>query len=223
MTVLTLSFSVFCRFPGRACRVVTRWSAACRRSVRFPPNAHECGQVWQYTHRGSFWGRHLDGVAGTPSFPLGRRVSLALVAVAAAGANLTLLRRLLGGCAFALAFLREAFACLDVACSAAASLAPSRRCRVSGALKDDLLLITGLAPLLETNLRGKTLREPLPYRCLTRWCWRVRRVHHAGGLARPVRFGRRKGERTFALIGRAKNHQATCIMVVQRLRRLRLS
>ena len=86
-----------------------------------------------------------------------RRVSLMLITmlVAATGAHRTLLQRLLGGWAFALAFRREAFACLDVAHSAAASLAPSRRCRVRGALIDELLLITGPAPLLETNLRAE--------------------------------------------------------------------
>ena len=107
--------------------------------------------------------------------------------VAATGANRTLLQRLLGGWALALAFWREAFACLDVAYSAAASLARSRRCRVSGALLDQLLFVTGLAPLLETNLRA----EPCETDASQDGAGGVRRVHHAGGLARLVRFGRK--------------------------------
>ena len=58
----------------------------------------------------------------------------------------TLLRRLLGGWAFALAFRREVFASLDVCYTAATSLPPSGRCRVTGALLDELLLVTNLRP-----------------------------------------------------------------------------
>ena len=103
--------------------------------------------------RESFRGR-LDGVSGTLGFPLERRVSLTLTTmmVAAVGVHRTLLHRLLGGCAFALAFQREVFASFDVSYSAAVTLLPSRRCRVSGALLDELLLVIGLAPLLRTNL-----------------------------------------------------------------------
>ena len=102
--------------------------------LQMPTNAGKSGS----TLTGEFWGGHLDGVAGTLGFPLERRVSLVLITmlVAATGANRTLLQRFLGW-AFALVFLREEFACLDVAYSAAASLAPSRRCRVSGALLDE--------------------------------------------------------------------------------------
>ena len=70
----------------------------------------------------------------------------------AVGVHRTLLRRLLGGWAFALAFRREVFASLDMAYT---NLPPSRRCRLSGALLDELLLITKLAPLLETNSRAE--------------------------------------------------------------------
>ena len=49
----------------------------------------------------------------------------------------------------------EVFASLDVSCTAATSLPPSRRCRLNGALPDELLLVTGLASLLETNLRAE--------------------------------------------------------------------
>ena len=159
--------------------------------LQMPTNVGKSGS----TLTGEFWRGHLDRVAGTLGFPLERRVSLMLITmlVAATGANRTLFQRLLGGWAFALTFRREAFACLGVACSGAASLAPSKRCRVSGALTDELLLITGLSLLLETNFWAESLREAPRCRCLTRWCWRERRVHHAGGLARPARFGRRKG------------------------------
>ena len=70
--------------------------------------------------------------------------------VAAVGANL--LQRFLGGCASALAF---AFASLAVSCTAAVTLPPCVRCRVNGALLNELLLVTGLAFLLETNLRAE--------------------------------------------------------------------
>ena len=57
--------------------------------------------------------------------------------------------------AFAFAFRREVFASLDVSYTAATSLPPSRRCRLNGALFDERLLVTWLAPLLETNLRAE--------------------------------------------------------------------
>ena len=109
----------------------------------FLPNAYA-------VHSPGSSGGHFDG-------HLEGRVSLMLITmlVAATGANRTLHQRLFGGWAFALAFWRAANACLDVAHSAAASLAPSRRCRVSGALSDELLLVTGLAPLLDTHLRAE--------------------------------------------------------------------
>ena len=56
---------------------------------------------------------------------------------------------------FALAFRQEVFASLDVSYTAAATLSPSRRCRVNGALLDERLLVTGLAPSLQMNLRAE--------------------------------------------------------------------
>ena len=155
-TLAILSFSVFFNFQtcmSLRCPLKCGVPMLCTTSSKCLRMRASLGS----TLTGEFWGGHLDGVAGTLGFPLERRVSLVLIMilVAAAGANRTLLRRLLGGWAFALAFGRQAFACLDVACSAAASLAPTRRCRVSGALLDELLLITGLAPLFETNLRAE--------------------------------------------------------------------
>ena len=86
-----------------------------------------------------------------------RRALLVLITmlVAAGGVNRTLLQRLLGRWAFALAFRREVFAGLDVSWTAATTLPPNRRCRVNGALLDELFLVTGLALLRETNLRAE--------------------------------------------------------------------
>ena len=107
------------------------------------------------TLSGEFWEGRLDGVSGALGFPLERRVSLMLVTMllSAMDVNRTLLRRLLRGWAFALTFRHEVFASLDLSCIAAATLPPSRRCPVNGALLDEFLLVTGLAPLLQPNLR----------------------------------------------------------------------
>ena len=75
--------------------------------------------------------------------------------VAAVGVDRTLLRRLRGGWAFVLTFRREAVASLDLSHIAAATFPPSRGCGVDGALLDELLLVTGLAPLLQTNSRAE--------------------------------------------------------------------
>ena len=130
-------------------------------SSKCPANAGKSGS----TLSADFWGGRLDGVSGTLGFPQERRVSLMLVTmlIAAVSVNRTLLRRYLGGCAFALAFRREGFASFDVSYIAAATLPPSRRCRVNGALLDELLPVTGLAPLLQTNFKSGTLRKTLRY------------------------------------------------------------
>ena len=99
--------------------------------------------------------------------------------VAAVGVSRTLSLRLLGGWAFALVFRREVFASHDVSYTAGTTLPPSRRRRMIGALLDELLLVTGLAPSVANEL--------------AEWRWRLRCAHHTGGLARLVRFGR--GER----------------------------
>ena len=86
-----------------------------------------------HSHESFLRGR-LDGVSWTLGFPLERRVSLMFITmlVAAVGVNRMLLRRLLGGCALALAVWREAFASLDVSNTTATTLPPSRRCRMNG-------------------------------------------------------------------------------------------
>ena len=108
-----------------------------------PTNAR---QVKQYSLE-KFWGGRLDGVSGTLVFSVERGFSFMLVTMllSVAGVNRTLLRRLLGGWAFALAFRRGVFASLDVSYTAATTLPPSRRCRLIEALFDELQLVTGLA------------------------------------------------------------------------------
>ena len=66
-------------------------------------NADKCRQGFSgSTLTGEFWEGGLDGISGTLGFPLERRVSLMLT------------QRFLEGWAFALAYRREASACLDV-------------------------------------------------------------------------------------------------------------
>ena len=87
------------------------------------------------------------------------------------------------------------------------------------ALLDELLLITGLAPLLETNLRA----EP----CETLFATDAS-PSDAGGCSAsihgrtgsPCTIWPRTKESTFASIGKAKNHRATCALHVQLLHRL---
>ena len=124
-----------------------------------------------------FWGGRLDGVSGTLGFPLERRVRScssrcwSLRYRASIGPSYGV--SLEGGHSPSL-FGREAFASLDVSYTAATTLPPSRRCRLNRALFDELLLVTGLAPLLQMNLRAEpceTFTEDW-LRCL-----------HVGGLA----------------------------------------
>ena len=154
--VILSVFFFFCNF--QTCTLIHRPSKcsedALHDFLQMPTNAGKSGS----TLSGEFWGGRLDGVSGTLGFPLERRVSVMLVTmlISAMGVNRTLLQRLLGGWAFALAFRREVFARLDVSHTFfGTSLPPSRRCRLKGALFDELLLVTGLAPLLETNFRAE--------------------------------------------------------------------
>ena len=123
--------------------------------LQMPTNAGKSGKAahsWENSGED-----RSTAFSGTLGSPLERHVSLMLVTIliSAMGVNRTFLRRLLGGWAFALAFRREASASPYVSHIAATSLPPSRRCRLNGALLDELPLVTGLAPLLETNLRAK--------------------------------------------------------------------
>ena len=88
------------------------------------------------------------------------------LSVSLSGANRTFLQHLLG---------RWAFACLDVAYSAAVSREWSRGGRASPNHRT--------RSFAGTEPESRTLREVLRCRCLTKWCWRVRRVRHPGRLA----------------------------------------
>ena len=111
--------------------------------------------------RAEFWGGALDGIAGTLGFLMGRRTSLMYVTLLGAvlGLNRTTLQQLLGAWNFALSFRREALCCLDVAFVAARSLPTRKPIRASGALLNDLLLVCGLAPLLQADLRASPRLE----------------------------------------------------------------
>ena len=115
---------------------------------QMPTNASKSGS----TFSGEFWRGRLNDVSGMLGFHLERRVSLMLITVlvAAVGVNRTLLRRLLEGWAFAR---------LDVSYTATATLPPSRRCRVNGALLNELLFVAWLVFLLETYLRAELARS----------------------------------------------------------------
>ena len=124
------------------------------------------------------------------------------------------LQRLAVGWAFALAFRREVVASLDVSYTAATSLPPTRRCRVNGALLDELVFVTGLAPLLETNLRAEP-RERLYATdaspngaccCVGPITWEAWLTLYAGT----------KGT-TRDWVGKEKNHRAACMMDAQPL------
>ena len=141
-----------------------------------------------------FWRGRLDGVSGTLGFSVERRVSLMIITmlVAAVGVNRTLLQRLLGGLG-----IRPCLSARSVPhCSH--HLASKR------ALLDEIVLVTGLGPFLETNLRAEPLRKASRYG-VSEWRWRLRRVHHTAGLARLVRLDRGEKENTRALIGKARN------------------
>ena len=64
------------------------------------------------------------------------------------------LQQLLGAWNFALSFRRDALCCLDVAFLAARTIPTRRPIPPTGALLDDLLLVCGVAPLLQADLRA---------------------------------------------------------------------
>ena len=187
--MMTLSSQCFANFQTcMSIRRPSKCSAACRCFVRFLPNAYECGQVMQYT-----LSRVLERAFQAHSDSLLTSLMIITMLVAVVGVKRTLLQRLLGGWAFALAFRREVFASLDVSCTAAATVPPSRRCRANFALLDELLFITGLALSFQKNWRAEPCEKLYNTDASPKWRWRLRCAHDAGGLARPVRFGR--GER----------------------------
>ena len=63
-------------------------------------------------------------------------------------------KQLLGISTFALTVRREGLPELDIAFEAAAAFLPKRRCSITGALRDELLVTTFLGLLLTANLRA---------------------------------------------------------------------
>ena len=125
-----------------------RWPrAACARDMNEQlamPTARSKGDAG---FRAEFRGGALDGIAGTLGFPMGRRTSLMFVTLTGAvlGVTRTTFQQLLGAWNFALNFRREASRCLDVL--------------QNGALLDDMLLVCGIGPLLQADLRASP-RQP---------------------------------------------------------------
>ena len=70
------------------------------------------------------------------------------------GVTRTSLQHLLGAWNFALSFRREASSCLDVAFLAARTLPARHPVPPTGSHSDDLLLVCGIGPLLQADLRA---------------------------------------------------------------------
>ena len=123
--------------------------------------------------------------------------------IAAVGVNEDALATPLGRWKFAVAVRREAFAGLDVSHTAAATLRPCRRCGVDGALLDELLLVTGLDPLLQTNLQEK----PCSKLYATDGVGLAAALHPSHKRhGSPFTIWPKRRRNTDALIGKAKNH-----------------
>ena len=110
----------------------------------------------------NFWVGALDGIARTLGFTSCTRTSLTCVTLTGAvlGVTRTSLQQLLGARNFALSFRREALRRLDVAFlrRSDASHAPSHSSyqRSTG---NDLLLVCGMGPLLQADLRASPRLE----------------------------------------------------------------
>ena len=152
-TLMTLSFSVLCN-----CR-----SAACRCFVRLPPNANECGQVWQYT-RGGVLGRTPRRRCKHSRIlleRLERRVSLMLITMPP--------RRV---------FIRPRFRARSIRlprrglhCSRDSGSKQTMSSEWGSVRRATLCHRT--RSFVGDELEGRTLRDALRYRRLTRWRWRV--------------------------------------------------
>ena len=105
--------------------------------------------------KAEFWGGALDGISGSLGFPMHRRTTLMYVTLLGAllGVTRGSLQQILGAWNFALSFRREALCCLDVAFMCARKLPTRRPTAAHGALLDDLLVVAGIAPLLQADLR----------------------------------------------------------------------
>ena len=90
-----------------------------------------------------------------------RRATLALTTCLGAclGVNRAQLKRLLGAWGFTLSFRRECLSLIDVRFVAAERFFSRKLCKLSGALLDELVLASVLAPLYSANLRSPPLNE----------------------------------------------------------------
>ena len=104
--------------------------------------------------------RWMESVARSV-FPMARRSSLTYVTSTGAvlGLNRPGLQPLLGAWNFALRFKREALFGLDVAFFAVQRLPMKRRCTITGTFLEDLLLVCGISPSLEADLRAPPLHQ----------------------------------------------------------------
>ena len=111
--------------------------------------------------KAEFWGGALDGISGSLGFPMHCRTTLMYVTLLGALLGITRgsLQQILGAWNFALSFRREALCCLDVAFMCAMKLPTRRHTPAHGALLDDLLVVAGIAPLLQADLRTQPRYE----------------------------------------------------------------
>ena len=158
-----------------------------RHPIRIPAHAGKPGS----TPRGRALGRTAWTTLG---FPLARRVSLMLISmlVAAMGVNRKLLQTPSRRRGFPPWPSAEKYsASLDVSYTASHRIAATQDdARENGALIDELVPVTRLAPLLETNLRTEPSDKFYATDAFSEWRWRLRCAHHTRGLARLVRVGR---------------------------------
>ena len=141
-------FSVF----WRACRLVGHWSTAYRCPVRFFQMPEDAGKSGS-TFSGEFWRGRLDGVSGTLGFPLERRVSPRCWSLLWAWIGPYCSASWEGVHSPSLFDEKHSPALMCPSLQPPLCF-PSRGCRVNGARLDEFLLVTGLALLLETNLRA---------------------------------------------------------------------
>ena len=106
-------------------------------------------------------GNALDGISGSLGFPMHRRTTLMYVTLLGAlfGVTRGSLQQILGAWNFALSFQREALCFLDVAFMCARKLPTRRHTPAHGALLDDLLMVAGIGPLLQADLRTQLRYE----------------------------------------------------------------
>ena len=121
------------------------------RQLAMPISSHK----GNFGFKAEFWGGALDGISGSLGFPMHRRTTLMYVTLLGAllGVTRGSLQQILGAWNFALSFRREALCCLDVAFLCARKLPTRRHTPAHGALLDDLLVVAGIAPLLQADLR----------------------------------------------------------------------